>query len=477
MAYFFRLIVCVGLGWVTTSVLAEDYPITWGYGAHVPGNGGKAYNTANRVVYVSPDKACTQWGSPKVAVNPLVINNLRMYQCQFEGTTGTDRRVEQVQLCMYGGAPDYAAQVCRGASVCESGKVRNEVGACVVSPALECANQGGFWGVNQSGAGHYAVSNSCYPAAPSCAPPGERLGNVYSLDARCPEVTQGQCPEGYEDMQGVGTIAGSGGQCLFGGGVPPDPDPDPEPEPEPEPEPSGCASNQQSGTVNGHHVCINTPPPLPTTSTDAKLDVIVNADGSSTETSTEKSTVVDAETGTTTTTTTTTTVTKDAAGEVTGTEVVGSTTSQGKNGFCEENPNSELCGGGEEGSWAGGCDDPGTVVARCVGDPIQCAIAEQTLRTRCALLASSQVVQAFESMKSYAGTGPGEGLDVRDVEAGDLSVAMVGGGAGLSDLEVVVMGETLTVPFSKINPFLDIFGAAMLAVAWLSAATILRGAV
>ena len=420
---------------------------------------GQSWNVypSGTVLYATPEQACQSLSSETFLTLGTHTNSPKVWSCFFKTSKG--------------------AQFKSGAvgAICTDGTTWNTTqGACIGSPVDQCSSYGGYWGVNQSGAGHYVISLSCYPAEPSCSPPGERLGNAYSLDARCPEVTEGDCPAGYENMQGVGTIAGSGGRCLFGGGIPPDPDPDPDPDPEPEP--PGCSANQQSGTINGVHVCINTPPAPPTSSSDNKTDVKTNSDGSSTETTTEKTTTKDPVTNVTTTTITTTVTNKNARGEITSSEVTTETATQTGEGFCEENPNNPVCGGGDA-SWAGGCDDPSVIVSECEGDPIQCAIAEQTLRTRCALAASDQVLDAFEEIKEYDGTGEGEGLDVRQIEAGELGVSMQGGGAGLSDLDVAVSGRVITVPFSKINPYLDIFGAAILAVAWLSAATILRGAV
>lgn len=369
---------------------------------------------------------------------------------------------------------------CRNATPCAEGETRNpETGMCEQSdtPQEQCEAGGGHWGTNHSAGGRFVVQNNCYPNPPRCAEAGGMILLDESLDSRCAPPQEGPCPEDIGDIPYVGNLGG--GQCLLGGGAEPDPDPDPEPDPRPEPDqtPPGCASNQQSGTVQGVPVCINKPPPPPTDSSDTKTETKPTPDGGTKETTTTTNTTVNNTTNTTTTTTTVTTVIKDAAGNVTGTTTDTSSVVQDSAGYCKENPGAEVCGDGG-GEWAGGCDDPGRVMHECKGDPIQCAIAEQTLRTRCALAASDEVVEAFKSMVEFDGTGEGEGLDRKEISVPEtLDVAEIGGGVGLADKSYTIMGRTITVPFSAINTYLDIFGAAMMMIAWIVAFNTIRGAI
>jgi len=342
---------------------------------------------------------------------------------------------------------------------------------CQASPQAQCEQSGGYWGGNNTVGGLFEPTESCYAATPICMESGGVVASVYNLDGRC-GVYQAACPADYGDPVSPGNLGG--GQCLYGG-TPPDPDPDPEPDPDkPDQTPSGCGAGQDSGTVNGVPVCINRPP---SNSSDTKTETKTNPDGSTTETTKTTNTTVNNTTNTTTTTTTTTVVHKDSTGAVTGTETTTETQEQSTDGYCEANPDSTVCGGGE-GGWQGGCDDPGRVVHECKGDPIQCAIAEQTLRTRCALAASDAVVEAFEEMVTFDGTGEGEGLDRREIQVPEtLDVNEIGGGAGLTDKTFVIMGKSIEVPFSLINSYLDIFGAAVMMIAWIVAFNTIRGAI
>lgn len=379
--------------------------------------------------------------------------------------------------CPGGGVLD-SKEKCVGAPDCQAGETRNPAtGLCEpdITPQEQCEDSGGHWGTNHSAGGRFVVQNNCYPNPPRCAESGGMILLDESLDSRCAPPREGPCPEDIGDIPYVGNLGG--GQCLLGGGAEPEPEPEPDPKPEPDQTPPGCASNQQSGTVQGVPVCINKPPPPPTDSSDTKTETKPTPDGGTKETTTTTNTTVNNTTNTTTTTTTVTTVIKDAAGNVTGTTTDTSSVVQDSAGYCKENPGAEVCGEGG-GEWAGGCDDPGRVMHECKGDPIQCAIAEQTLRTRCALAASDEVVEAFKSMVEFDGTGEGEGLDRKEISVPEtLDVAEIGGGVGLVDKSYTIMGRTITVPFSAINTYLDIFGAAMMMIAWIVAFNTIRGAI
>lgn len=416
--------------------------------------------------YASPEQAC----APKT---PITNGQVDQYNCMDQYGTRTDLVIKDY-WCPAGGTLNYTQWKCINAEPCAEGQVRNPVtGQCQASPQQQCEQSGGHWGTNHAAGGRFVVQNNCYPNPPRCAEPGGMILLDESLDARCAAPQEGPCPEDIGDIPYVGNLGG--GQCLLGGGAEPEPEPDPKPEPDQTP--SGCAPNQQSGTVQGVPVCINKPPPPPTDSSDTKTETKPTPDGGTKETTTTTNTTVNNTTNTTTTTTTVTTVIKDAAGNVTGTTTDTSSVVQDSDGYCKENPGAEVCGDGA-GQWAGGCDDPGRVIHECKGDPIQCAIAEQTLRTRCALAASDEVVQAFKDMVEFDGTGEGEGLDRKEITVPEtLDVLEIGGGGGLVDKTYTVMGRTITVPFSAINTYLDVFGAAMMMIAWIVAFNTIRGAI
>lgn len=437
--------------------------------------------------YSSPAEACSQKcyseNGETCAYRAVLgdektgTNGQKAYQCKNPRTgkwAGVNTRAKY--HCPGGGTLRLLSTgpICRDPPPCPEGETRNpETGMCVSekTPQEQCEDSGGHWGTNHSAGGRFVVQSNCYPNPPRCAQAGAILLVAETLDSRCAPPQQGPCPEGIGDLPYVGNLGG--GQCLLGGGAEPEPDP----RPEPDQTPSGCGSNQQSGTVQGVPVCINKPPPPPTESSDTKTETKPTVDGGTKETTTTTNTTVDNTTNTTTTTTTVTTVIKDSSGNVTGTTSETSTVVQDSAGYCQENPGAEVCGDGG-GEWSGGCDDPGRVMHECKGDPIQCAIAEQTLRTRCALAASDEVVEAFQSMVQFNGTGEGEGLDRREIVVPDaLDVSEIGGGVGLVDKSYTIMGRTITVPYSAINTYLDIFGAAMMMIAWIVAFNTIRGAI
>lgn len=113
----------------------------------------------------------------------------------------------------------------------------------------------------------------------------------------------------------------------------------------------------------------------------------------------------------------------------------------------------------------------------CKGDAVACATALAVARTECALKTSAGVVSQYEAMAAFDGTGDGEGLDKKiiDVE-GMLNPSVQGGGSGLQDLTVDVLGQPITIPFSKLNLYLQMIGYAVMAIAWLSAFKIIAGA-
>lgn len=454
---------------------AEDYPPVIMYHA----------SSSEYPLFGTPQEACDyQWRNltPACIISSSISGNtctrVENSKASCDGSNYTRETTARTKkTCPGGGTYSSALGLCVGAPDCPAGEVRSATtGLCQPQdPQDQCEQSGGHWGTNHSAGGRFVVQNNCYPNPPRCAESGGLIFLDESLDSRCAPPRQGPCPEDIGDIPYVGNLGG--GQCLLGGGAEPEPEPEPDPKPEPDQTPPGCASNQQSATVQGVPVCINKPPPPPTDSSDTKTETKPTADGGTKETTTTTNTTVNNTTNTTTTTTTVTTVIKDAAGNVTGTTTDTSSVVQDSAGYCKENPGAEVCGDGG-GEWAGGCDDPGRVMHECKGDPIQCAIAEQTLRTRCALAASDEVVEAFKSMVDFDGTGEGEGLDRKEISVPEtLDVAEIGGGVGLVDKSYTIMGRTITVPFSAINTYLDIFGAAMMMIAWIVAFNTIRGAI
>ena len=291
--------------------------------------------------------------------------------------------------------------------------------------------------------------------------------------------TRGAVPGGSNCVMQIDVADGSGGlvcdyawtgeQCDWTGEKGSGDDPVPtDPVEEDEGQPEKCGAGYVSGTVNGQQTCLLGGPPVDTT--DKKTETKTNPDGTSETKQSTTETKVNPD-GTVTTRTTTTIIVKDASGNVMGTDVESVVTTQGKDGYCEQNPDASVCGGGGAGRLAGACVPGGGVQElACEGDAIQCAIREQTMRTYCQLTASDEVVEEYEAIKAFDGTGEGEGLDRKEIEVPSaLAVTEIGGGAGLHDQSFSVMGQTIEIPFSELNRFIEMFGYAIMMIAWLGA--------
>ena len=137
-----------------------------------------------------------------------------------------------------------------------------------------------------------------------------------------------------------------------------------------------------------------------------------------------------------------------------------------KDQFCAESPDSPLCVKGE---FAGTCGAGFT----CKGDAIQCAIGQEQHRRACKLF-DDESAESKLYMDNKGKTG-NQTVDLPGNEtislAGriDSSDALAAGSAGVSDLNVTVWGQAITLPFSMINPYLAHLGNILLAVSFLLA--------
>jgi hypothetical protein len=126
-------------------------------------------------------------------------------------------------------------------------------------------------------------------------------------------------------------------------------------------------------------------------------------------------------------------------------------------------------GDGEEGSFGGSCEAGFT----CKGDVIQCAIAKEQHIRACKLFDTKNAEsQLYDKEKGK------EGDQTKDLKGNeninmanriDTSDAFGGGGSGVQDLSITVMGQSITLPFSKINSGLDALGRVLVAVSFLIA--------
>lgn len=114
------------------------------------------------------------------------------------------------------------------------------------------------------------------------------------------------------------------------------------------------------------------------------------------------------------------------------------------------------------------------------GDAISCAIAKRLHEDSCTL---SKLSKQTEESSLYNQSKGKEGSVTGDLEGNESygfsnirSTSRFSASSCFQDLTVSVMGESLTIEFSKICPWLSNIGYVLVAVAWIIAATIvMRG--
>jgi len=236
--------------------------------------------------------------------------------------------------------------------------------------------------------------------------------------------------------------------------------------PKPAPPKEKCP-NGYTGTVNGVEVCVNKRPDSGVGDDTKETE---ENDGTDTKkTKTDSRTECKNGVCTTTTTTTITTTNNSTGASTTTSNTTVST--QGQKGFCAENPGVKICDTGEDdGSAFGGSCGSGFT---CEGDAIQCAIAQEQHRRACKLFDdTSEESQLYQSNKGKEGNQttnlPGNET-VNIAGRIDSSDALGASSAGIADLNVTVLGESITLPFSMLNPYLSALGNLLLAVSFLLA--------
>lgn len=220
-----------------------------------------------------------------------------------------------------------------------------------------------------------------------------------------------------------------------------------------------------SGEVNGQTVCIPRAPGSPTTTTTE--GTTTTNDGTNTTTTTTSSETTCVNGVCTTTTTTTTTVTDNSTGEITTGSTTGTTT-QDQGEYCAENPEEPVCEGG---TFGGTCGAGFT----CEGDAVQCAMAKEQHVRNCTLFAGkSKESDLYEASVDKTGSQYKEGDPVNISSSSfDSSDAIGGGSSCLSDRSITVMGQTITISFSKVCEVLGQLGYVLLGVSYLLAGRIL----
>lgn len=225
-----------------------------------------------------------------------------------------------------------------------------------------------------------------------------------------------------------------------------------------------------TGQVNGVDVCVSVRPDSGVGSTTTTTST---NNGTETQAVTTQNQTQCANGVCTTTTTTTTTTTNNSTGATTTGTTTGST-SQSQEGFCLANEDSKLCSDGTEdgSSFTGSC----TTEFVCEGDAIQCAIAREQHKRACKMFDDeSPESKLYEDNKGKEGNQTGDlpGNETISLTGRiNSSDALGAGSAGVSDLQVTVWGQSISLPFSQINPYLAHLGNVLLAVSFLIAVRI-----
>ncbi|MGE3348522.1 MAG: hypothetical protein AB7I35_14015 [Ramlibacter sp.] len=161
-----------------------------------------------------------------------------------------------------------------------------------------------------------------------------------------------------------------------------------------------------------------------------------------------------------------TTVTTSANGSATSTV---STGTQAQGSLCKADPSLTVC---KQSSFGGSCKTGYT----CDGDAALCAVATAVNKSNCALEVTdpSQEKQAYEAAKE-AGTTTGiqSSTVTFSSESFDQTDALSTSAGCVVDFPVTIMGTTVSIPVSRVCPYLVMLGNLLLAISFLSAAAII----
>lgn len=244
----------------------------------------------------------------------------------------------------------------------------------------------------------------------------------------------------------------------------------------------GCPSGTtQTGVgADGSMICTNNGTADKMQTKTESENTTNNADGSTT--STKVTTFTNPDGSTTTTTTTTTT-----AADGTKTTNIDTTTGQASDGtdgqhegddsegsdFCDENPNLSAC---LESSVQGySCDN-----FQCEGDAIQCLIAKTAWQQNCALTSENEYTG--DGQNAIDGVVADGTPNAENPEVVEIPTALDMGGFGINrecfeDKDVQVLGQTMTIPFAQVCPYLQPIRYVSIIIGLLVGMSILTGAV
>lgn len=221
------------------------------------------------------------------------------------------------------------------------------------------------------------------------------------------------------------------------------------------------------GTVNGVGIC-------------AAAGTIPNSTVTQNGSTTTQNTSASGVQGTPTTSTTTTTVSNvnnvsTVTTTTTNPDGSKSSTTQDQATYCQQNPSAQVCKGSQS-SASGGTDC--TAAPSCSGDAIQCMMVNQQWRTRCdsnqpSSLSDlgSKLVSGQDPVANPASSG---NRTVNPI-ASSIDQSSFLNGAGLSDKVVSVSGQSITLPFSRLNQYLVWLGHLFVVISLIGAIRIVLG--
>ncbi len=133
--------------------------------------------------------------------------------------------------------------------------------------------------------------------------------------------------------------------------------------------------------------------------------------------------------------------------------------------FCKKNPELDIC---KKGSFSGSCESGFT----CEGDAVMCAVARDQHIRNCKLFDTpNEASKLFDTEKNKTGSQTGNLPGNESVNiTGQLDTSnALGGGACVPDRTIEVAGASVILEFSRVCPYLEIFGNILVACAMVLA--------
>lgn len=252
------------------------------------------------------------------------------------------------------------------------------------------------------------------------------------------------------------------------------------------PDLTACKPGQvpYTGTVNGKTVTVCGAPSktsgTQTETTSNSSSTTTNNNGtqttSTTNTGDSKTTKTTCENGTCTTTTTSSSSSGGGSGTSGGSSSSGTQTkTESQESFCKSNPQALVCKQQDESSFGGSCG-----AFSCSGDAVQCAQARAAHDLLCEVKLSDTDPNVIAGKAGAAGglvpgDHPGANGQTQAFALSSMldSTPLFGtSGDCIADKTVPMMGQTLTLPFSRMCGALELLGNAFLAACFLAAGMI-----